>query len=387
MDLNNFIFNNQKITIILDDNNEPWFKAKDIALILEYTDTDQAIRKNIDEDDKQYMKDLRPVSHTALSYNEKNTIYINESGLYSLILSSKKEEAKKFKKWVTSDVLPSLRKHGEYKFKEEIEILTSNFQQQLNLKEETIRLKIKEEEKNKLELQKAQKLNEDYKEYCTRIQSLEKKDIIYILTNDIDVQENKFKLGKTRLNHLKKRLSVYNTGATNKYYYVYYKEVFNGEQIEKRFHELMNRYNIRVDGKINKEIYQLYLPDFEFYLEKVIDSNDFILDLINQNHETIFLNSKNKKSIVTKILIEEEITKNIKINNKIVKTYYFDDLNKTEQIKIIREIINQVENDIKRKDLENTIKNNYSLVVNKKMPFWNLVKEVNQNKNVKVTYF
>lgn len=402
LDINNITFNNNKINIVLDEKNNPWFKAKDVATILEYNDTDKAIRKNVDDDDKKTLNNLRPACQAGLSYNEKNTIYINESGLYSLILSSKKSEAKKFKKWVTSEVLPSIRKYGEYKLKEEIENITNQFQEQLTIKDEqlntkdsqlkiqeqTIKDQIKINQEKEIKLQQETKLKEDYKEYCNRIQSLEKQDIIYILTNDVDIKNNIFKLGKTKLNYLKKRLSTYNTGASNPYYYVYYKEVFNGEQIEKKFNELMNRYNIKINNKTNKEIYQLYLPDFEFYLEKVIDSNDYLFDLLNKNHETIFLNSKNKQSTAVPIIIEEEFIKNIKINDKIVKSEYFEDLNKDEQLKIIKDSIDRLENNIKRTELENNIKSEYNLVINRKMPFWNLIKEANKsNKNVKVTYF
>lgn len=113
-------FNNKDILIVIDNDNNTWFKGKDIANILEYKDTDQSLRKNIDKDDKEILENIIPVSQTGMKNYEKNTIFINESGLYSLILSSKKEEAKLFKKWITKEVLPSIRKYGEYKIKKDI---------------------------------------------------------------------------------------------------------------------------------------------------------------------------------------------------------------------------------------------------------------------------
>jgi hypothetical protein len=92
----------------------PWFRGKDVATILGYSDTSQAIRVNVDSDDKKKMRELGPVSNTPLDANAKNSMYINESGLYSLILRSEKPEAKIFKKWVTSEVLPEIRKTGSY---------------------------------------------------------------------------------------------------------------------------------------------------------------------------------------------------------------------------------------------------------------------------------
>lgn len=131
---NKFIFNNKNVLMILDDENNPWFKAKDIAEILEYKDTKQTIRKNIDEDDKIDYKSLtdRSVSETPQNNIQNHTIFINESGLYSLILSSKKEEAKLFKKWITKEVLPNIRKFGEYKLKSEIEHLENQIEQMKN---------------------------------------------------------------------------------------------------------------------------------------------------------------------------------------------------------------------------------------------------------------
>ena len=98
--------------IIVDDM--PWFQGKEIATVLGYTNTTQAIRTNVDEEDKMKMQEARQLRDSCLDPNTKNKIYINEPGLYSLILGSKKPEAKEFKKWVMSEVLPSIRKSGSY---------------------------------------------------------------------------------------------------------------------------------------------------------------------------------------------------------------------------------------------------------------------------------
>lgn len=92
-------------TIIID--NEPWFVGKDVASILGYAEPRSAISKKVDAEDKGVAKMETP------SGEQKMTI-INESGLYSLILSSKLPKAKEFKRWVTSEVLPSIRKNGGY---------------------------------------------------------------------------------------------------------------------------------------------------------------------------------------------------------------------------------------------------------------------------------
>ena len=93
-----------ELTSYIDDKQNIWFKGKDIA----YSDTDQALRKNIDpEDRKSY-----PVYQTG---QVRRHTFINKYSFYSLILSSKLEIAKTFKHWVTSQVLPSKRKYGQLK--------------------------------------------------------------------------------------------------------------------------------------------------------------------------------------------------------------------------------------------------------------------------------
>ena len=93
-------------------NNEPWFVGKDVAEALGYSKARNAIATHIDSEDK---KDA-PIQGTLGGVQEMTVI--NESGLYSLVLSSKLPSAKKFKRWVTSEVLPAVRKTGQYQVKE-----------------------------------------------------------------------------------------------------------------------------------------------------------------------------------------------------------------------------------------------------------------------------
>lgn len=92
-------------TIVID--NEPWFVGNDVARALGYKDLYSALRHNVDDEDKR----LCPVSSTS---GTQETMVISESGLYSLIFGSKLEKAKEFKRWVTSEILPSIRKNGGY---------------------------------------------------------------------------------------------------------------------------------------------------------------------------------------------------------------------------------------------------------------------------------
>ena len=95
------------IRTLTDEKGEPWFVGKDVAEILGYTNASKALTDHVDNDDKLN-------NETLSSLGQRGGWLINESGLYSLILSSKLPTAKKFKKWVTSEVLPSIRKNGAY---------------------------------------------------------------------------------------------------------------------------------------------------------------------------------------------------------------------------------------------------------------------------------
>jgi anti-repressor protein len=105
-DLQIFNFNNKEIRTLAIEG-EPYFVGKDVADILGYQNGSRDINRHVDEEDR----------HKAMIFDGnqyKETITINESGLYSLILGSKLPTAKKFKRWVTSEVLPAIRKHGAY---------------------------------------------------------------------------------------------------------------------------------------------------------------------------------------------------------------------------------------------------------------------------------
>ena len=123
----------------------PYFVGKDIAEILGYSNPQKAIRDHIDEEDKTL--------NEMFTVNGTMAILINESGLYSLILSSKMPNAKKFKRWVTSEVLPSIRKTGSYQRPmTQIEIIAQMAQANVELEKKVTKVEqIAIESKNKLD--------------------------------------------------------------------------------------------------------------------------------------------------------------------------------------------------------------------------------------------
>ncbi len=91
-----------------------WFKGREVAASLGYVNATKAVRDHIDEEDKKTYEELMEKGNESDPFHKQHPheIYTNESGLYSLVLRSHKEEAKTFKRWVTSEVLPSIRQSG-----------------------------------------------------------------------------------------------------------------------------------------------------------------------------------------------------------------------------------------------------------------------------------
>ena len=112
-----FHYEENEITVI-KSKDEIWFRGKDIAKALGYEKTRNAILKHVDDYDKSILEDLRrgPQIRAPFKNGQGGSIFINESGLYSLIFGSRLESAKVFKRWVTKDVLQSIRKTGRYDY-------------------------------------------------------------------------------------------------------------------------------------------------------------------------------------------------------------------------------------------------------------------------------
>ena len=115
------VFNNVEFgdVRVIMQGEQPWFVGKDVASVLGYGDTAQAIRKRVENEDKEVVELTTPGG-------KQRAIIINESGLYSFILSSKLPSAKQFKHWVTSEILPTIRQHGAYLTPEKVEEVLMN---------------------------------------------------------------------------------------------------------------------------------------------------------------------------------------------------------------------------------------------------------------------
>lgn len=192
------IFDNNEFGEIrtLSINNEPWFVGKDIASILGYKDISSAILDHVDEEDRVNSKTQRCF---AVELGQRGSWLINESGLYSLIIGSKLPNAKKFKRWVTSEVLPTIRKYGAYMTDNALEqaIANPDFMIGLlqNLKKEKEEKKRLQEEKCKLEI----KIEEDRPKVTFAERVMKSGDNILVRELAKIISDEGFTIGEKRL--------------------------------------------------------------------------------------------------------------------------------------------------------------------------------------------
>ena len=235
---NTITFEKYKIIVIIDNDNIIWFNAKQICTSLDYKQPKQAIIKNVDKDDKIQLKNMN------ISFEieqQPDSIYIKESGLYSLLISGKTKRAKKFHKWLTNEVLPKLRKKN---------VDTSD------------------EEINKL-LQKINELDKYNKvlQNDLKLEKFPKGAMVYVV-KDYDLDGTLcYKLGKT--DDMNKRIKIYNTHSIHKKEVVHYVEIKCPLQLESCIKSMLYNYKVK-----NKKDF------FKCSLEKIIQAFDKCLESI-----------------------------------------------------------------------------------------------------------
>lgn len=264
--------------------------------MLGYSRIKDALRKFVDNEDKLSLKDLIKVGvestptlistrlgqfYHTISFNEGKAIYINESGLYSLILASHAPFAKEFKRMVCKIILPSIRKYGEFTLNKELTYIKN----QLN--GEKIKNQIKDEElsdvKNQLQLKDEQIENLKtsqlvMKNFIENVKSKNKNGYIYIATSKRYASINNFKVGKTDKS-VKIRESGFNNTRTqeDRFYICYYKKVYSVDKVEKILHELLDEFR---DQK-NKEIFIMHYTYLKELVELTIKNLDEPFEYIN----------------------------------------------------------------------------------------------------------
>lgn len=220
-----FIFTDDRLGInlnaLLDEEGEIWFIGKEVAEILEYKNKDKTLRMHVDDEDKIKLNHneiqaifVPPILGDTNFNKIRELVLINESGFYSLVLRSKLPKAKEFKRWVTKEVLPSIRKNGYY-------IDNSNItQEQLNkLQKEKDELEIKLKEANELI---DNELNADYFYTIREVRE------IFGLWED-EFSTDRLKEVSEKLNHHTRQLKGKYRGRLcwyNKYHYLVWFEAY-----------------------------------------------------------------------------------------------------------------------------------------------------------------
>lgn len=275
-------YGNQKIDMIIC-NDKHWFKGKDIATILGYKNTKDALSDNIDNDDKIKLECLfmKGSPQLPLKGNQKNTIYINESGLYSLILNSKLPSAKNFKKWVTGELLPKIRKIGQDKYLKQLQ------ETQLQLQEKDQQIAKLETKQLKLE------------SFVRNIKQLEKDQIFYLATTPNYARQNRFEYGGVKdAKELKTRLAPYNTGRPEGDLY-YYTKIFkcnNYKQIEERVGTILQQFKDKPNSR--KEMVNLRYNLLVEVVEFICDNYDREIDYINSRCQQFLTETINADTFI-----------------------------------------------------------------------------------------
>lgn len=199
-----FAYENMQLRVY-GTEKEPWFCGVDVARILGYANAFRAVDTIVLKEHKKTLLSLSldiPIgmSNIKLSANDRKTIYINESGLYTLITRSRLEKAVAFQRWLFEEVIPTIRRTGAY-------VSNSISAEEIN------KLKAELEEKDKL-IKKIQRREEVLSSFVANWEAMKKEQWFYLATNEALALSNRFKFGGVRSSReLVQRLRSYNTGA------------------------------------------------------------------------------------------------------------------------------------------------------------------------------
>ena len=249
-----FNFQGQQVRTVTI-SGDPYFVGKDVADVLGYNDTNQAVRKHVDDEDKL-------TRQFDGSGQKRNMTIINESGLYALILGSKLPQAKEFKRWVTSEVLPTIRRHGAYLTDSKIEEVLLSPDTIINLATQ-LKNERAEKEQLKIELEEARKQTS----YLDLI--LQTKDQ---LTTTQIAQD--YGMSASKFNQLLKDLRIQRKVNSQ---WVLYKQYLGKGYIASRTFEYIGR-----DDRCHSKITTVWTQLGRKFLYDVLKEREGILPLVEQ---------------------------------------------------------------------------------------------------------
>jgi prophage antirepressor-like protein len=346
-----FTFGDKPIHTLLV-NGEPWLCGRDIATILGYSDTTQAIRKNVWDSNKRSMGHLAEISRgvweTPLTTNEKISVYVNEPGFYQLVMRSKMASAERFQQWVYEEVLPSIRRRGFYvedglgeEKLSELKQIIDEQEQKLIASEKSLAISNQSlADTNRLleeKIQENEKLARKQLMLTTALRDaseLTKEQIFYIATTHNYAKQNRFEYGGVaNKKDLRKRICAYNTGRAegDLMYICAHFMVSDYTQVERRVGQLMESFRDKRGS--SKEMLFINYDDLHGFVEYICDHYNAEVDEYNEARHEILGNAIDDDPPIPPV--DETLSLEEKID---LKTWFPEDI-ESMLIGIINELL------------------------------------------------
>ncbi|MGL5962687.1 MAG: BRO-N domain-containing protein [Cetobacterium sp.] len=305
----------QKVKIV-GTHKHPYFCGKDVCEILGYIDVHDAIYKHVKP---KYKKDLKTLNEELsvnlgdnyfgsehlknINYHSGKAVYVNEPGLYSLIMKSKASFAEAFQDFVYEIILPSIRQHGAFSLEQE-------FKEKLALKDEQIQKERQEKEEAKAKLRsETAKLKEQVRktlEFNQATKKIDPHEYIYIATTESNQRTSKFKVGGCQsFDLLKTRLNQYNCGEsdTDDHYFVYLKKTVSYRAIEHAITGML----VGFRENRPKELYFIHFDWLVKCIDAIIEGNAEFAVFVNQNREQMVQDTITKEAVMAPPIQLEQI--------------------------------------------------------------------------------
>jgi prophage antirepressor-like protein len=287
----------------------PYFCGRDVCNVLGYEAPLKALQRYVEDEDKNILSNLMVTSNHTLgkekfSFREGQNIFISETGLYSLILSSQAPFAKEFKKLVCKVILPSIRKYGSY----QVESQLAEAVARLAIRDKSEEELQKQLEQERQRAEKTEKEAEEQRQYALILKDLAVNDqkrplneAIYISTSKAYAANNRHKVGGVEgMDKLKSRFAGYNgrSSVDDMWYYSDIFRVANFRAAEKRIEDVLGRFRERK----NKEMYVLHYDDLRRYVEWICKHYEDEINKFNEELDVLIcdLNRYNKKPVIPK---------------------------------------------------------------------------------------
>jgi len=358
---------------IVGTNDNPYFCGSEICKILGYKDIKKALQNSVKPKHKKTLEALgfssgdsgSPDENALDAYRNGKAIYISEPGLYALISKCSLPVAEKFQDWIHEEVLPSIRKKGEYKLQKELQIKDKA------LEESALALSVKDKELEQLRFKTLQMTN-----YVTNVKIRTKREYIYIVSTKQYAANNNFKPGHT--DNLKARLANYNTGQSSGdlFYYCYTKKVYEAQKLDKLIHDLLNDFK---DTKKKENIIMHYT-----YLVKIID---FVIDHFNESFE--FLNKFIREDLASSYELRPVIPEPINISTTIIQNGEFILLSDMGEVAVRELLLDIVESSraslLTRRHIFEILEERY-VVKGYRHKIWEYLKNISQEKKYIIKY-